>query len=437
MLVERTRIGADAFGDIAAALVSDSDSRLHLDPVSGLNKYFCPVEPRPHIVCGSSCTASPISPGGFDAAMAVFNEFLDASPLRTRGLLLREQAQRIERYLLGYFGADGLAHAFLCSSGTDGLLLAARLVAAESPDGPMTAILPSAAETGTGVPLAAAGRVFDGPCTGQATTSSEFDTVEVALRAIDGSPLPNDALDAAFADAVSRVRGRAVIYLTHGSKTGLIAPCSPPDGADVIVDACQARIDPARVAGYLRQGWPVVVSGSKFLGGPAFSGAVLFPVGRPRYVRPRPPELGTVLRWTAAVDSMQRFGPVSQRAASFLKQRVAAIDAAIAANPALVPVAGLSLPANHWADRPSIVTFAIRDVAERRRLLTAKALRPIYEELAGRGILLGQPVDLGLFGGLRIAIGARDVVEGLPVGQDRLLDAISVLGRPAVALAAE
>ena len=31
------------------------------------------------------------------------------------------------------------------------------------------------------------------------------------------------------------------------------------------------------VASYLRDGWPVVVTGSQFFGGPAFSGAVLFP----------------------------------------------------------------------------------------------------------------------------------------------------------------
>ncbi len=417
--------------------MSGCDSRLRIDPASGLNKYLCPVAPGPEIVCASSCTASPITRGGFDAAAVVFAEHAAVASVRAGGLLLREHARRIEAYLLGYFGAGGMADAILCPSGTDALLLTARLLAAECPDMPMTAILPCAPETGTGVPLAAAGRLFDGPCQGQATTNTEIDKVEVALRGLDGEPLPGGVVDAAYASAVSRVRGRAVVYLTYGSKTGLIAPWSPPAGDDVIVDACQARIDPAWVAGYLRRGWPVIVTGSKFLGGPAFSGAVLFPAARRRRLRRRAPGLGTVLRWTAALESMQRFASVSTRAAAFLEQRVAAVDGVIAGNPALFPVGGLSNHGPHWADRPSIVTFAVRDPGARARLLSAGELRPVYEELALGGVLLGQPVDLGAFGGLRIAIGARDVIEGLPAGRDRLLDAISVLGRPEVALAAE
>jgi hypothetical protein len=52
----------------------------------------------------------------------------------------------------------------------------------------------------------------------------------------------------------------------------------------------------------------------------------------------------------------------------------------------------------------------VRDPLDTRRLLSTAQLRPIYERLAHRGILLGQPVDLGTFGGLRIAIGARDLL---------------------------
>ena len=39
-------------------------------------------------------------------------------------------------------------------------------------------------------------------------------------------------------------------------------------------------------------------------------------------------------------------------------------------------------------------------------------LRQLYRGLAGQGVLLGQPVDLGPFGALRVAIGMRDVVRG-------------------------
>jgi hypothetical protein len=344
-------------------------------------------------------------------------------------LALQEQSLRIKRCLLGYLGAEGLAEIILCPSGTDALLTAARLLAAERPGAAMTAILPSASETGTGVPLAAAGRAFDGPHQGQVSTDNEIDTIEVALRRPDGAPLPEDEVDAAYAGAVAQANGRAVVYLTYGTKTGLIAPRTPPADAEVIVDACQARIDPARVVAYLRLGWPVVVTGSKFFGGPAFSGAVLVPVGRRLAPGRRPPGLGAVLRWTAACDAIERFAPVAQRAAAFLGQRAAEIGDAIGANRALVRVEGLAGGGSHWSDWPSIMTFAMRDA--RGRLVSVKELRPIYERLAGEGILLGQPVSLGSFGGMRIAIGARDVVAGSIAGTDRLLDAIKAFGQRA------
>jgi hypothetical protein len=64
---------------------------------------------------------------------------------------------------------------------------------------------------------------------------------------------------------------------------------------------------------------------------------------------------------------------------------------------------------NGWAGQPSIFTFGIRG---RAGLLPATALRPFYERLARDGILLGQPVSVGEYGGLRIAFGARDLLDG-------------------------
>jgi len=60
----------------------------------------------------------------------------------------------------------------------------------------------------------------------------------------------------------------------------------------------------------------------------------------------------------------------------------------------------------------------------------------MHERLARGGVLLGQPVSLGAFGGLRVAIGARDVVQRALGGVDRLLEALRLLRHePAVSLA--
>ena len=416
-----------------AALFSGGDSRIAADPHTGLNKYLCPSVPAPDLVCASSCTASPVSVPGFDRAAAAYADVVGAPSPRQRADRLAALTSQIETRLLQYFGASGLAQAILCPSGTDALLTTAMLLAAERPDAPMTAILPAAVETGTGVPLAAEGRIFDGPDSGLSLTDGEPTRVEIPLRSADGAPLPADAVNAAFAAAVAAASGNVIVYLTYSTKTGLIAPLSPPAGADVIVDACQARIAPETVVACLRRGWPVVVTGSKFFGGPAFSGAVLFPRDRPPPIWQRPlpfalrdtARLGSALRWTAALATIEAFEPLASGMADVLVRRAASVAQAIAANPALVPVGGMQPDGSGWADQPSIFTFAVRDPRDRQRLLPASELRPLYERLARRGVLLGQPVGLGSFGGLRIAFGARDLLDA--AGDDGLVRVFAAL----------
>ena len=337
---------------------------------------------------------------------------------------------QIEARLLRYFGAGSLAKVFLCPSGTDALLTTAMIISSERPGEVMTAILPSASETGTGVPMAAVGRVFDGPHIGMPLAGRAGKTVEVSIRSADGSPLSDDKVNEAFAAATATVTGNTIVYLTHSTKTGLIAPSSPPDGANVIVDACQARIGPEIVVAYLRRGWPVVVTGSKFFGAPAFSGAVLFPRARllanRQQLRPDGVKLGTALRWMATLPAIEAFEPMAANSAEMLASRAAAIEKALQSNPALAPVGGLQpRDTSGWANIPSIFTFGVKDSRDPRRLLSAAELRPLCEHLARAGVLLGQPVSLGSFGGLRIAIGARDLLGG-PRG-DKLARVFSAL----------
>jgi hypothetical protein len=395
------------------ALYSGGDGRIAADPHTGLNKYLCPRVPAPDLVCASSCTASPISARGFDRAAKAFFDIAGASSPRQRAHRLATLTEQIKSRLLHYFDVAGLARVTLCPSGTDAMLTTAMLIAAERPGEAMTAILPSASETGTGVPMAALCRVFDGPDSGKLLTGCQANLVEIPLRSADGSPRSEDDVSDAFAAAAASVRGHAIVYLTYGTKTGLVAPASPPRGADVIVDACQARIEPETVATYLRRGWPVVVTGSKFLGGPAFSGAILFPVGRrKRLAFPHDTvDLGTVLRWTAAMAVIDAFGPSPDEMSAFLTKRAATIKNAVKANPALMLVGGLRPQNSGWADLPSIFTVALHDPSHRGRLLSMAELRPAYERLASLKILLGQPVNLGRFGGLRIATGARDLLD--------------------------
>jgi hypothetical protein len=401
--------------EFVAALTSGGDSRLAVDRRTGTNKYLCPPTPAATLICASSCTASPIGVPGFQRARAFYSNLRANMSPTQRAQQLEQCSDDLAARLLGYFGVADIAEAILCPSGTDALQTAAARLTAERPTESITAILPIAAETGSGVPLAVAGRAFDGVAASEPPAPDcMVRTVEIPLRSADGSPRSDDELVAAYAAAASGTHGRPIVYLTHSTKTGLIAPVEPPPGVDVIVDACQARIAPHTVTQYLRNGWPVVVTGSKFFGGPPFSGAVLFPTARlPSSHRdapnPDPVNLGTILRWMAALDVIEAFAPLAARMPALLRNRATTIQQGIATNPALVPVGGLAPAGSNWSDLPSIFTFAVRDPADQHRLLSATELRPIYERLACLGILLGQPVGLGRFGGLRIAVGARDL----------------------------
>lgn len=437
--------------ELIACLLSGGDSRLAVDPVTGTNKYLCPPTPAPRMICASSCTASPITERGFQVSAACYRDIVGASSSLRRAQRLAEQIEHIKQRLLQHFRVADVADAILCPSGTDALLTAAMLLSVERQGEPITAILPAASETGTGVPAAVACRPFDGAAVSdKPLIACDISTVQIALRRADGSPRPQEELTDAYVAAAAAAVGRPVVYLTYGTKTGLIAPAVPPRGVDVIVDACQARIEATRVASYVLRGWPVVVTGSKFFGGPPFSGAVLFPRGRLAGIRrgflPRPLDpaelaretpdkgpgnLGMVLRWMAALDTMERFSRVEQAMPAILRDEGAAISDALAGIPALVPVSGLQPGGVEWGEMPSIFTFAVRDPADPRRLLSAAELRPLYERLTREGVLLGQPVGLGLFGGLRVAVGARDAIEPKPDRLRRIFDVLAQAVTPA------
>ncbi len=394
---------ADAHLD---TLLIEGDDRLALDPRSGVNKYLCPPRPVPGLTCFASCTASPISAAGYRAA---------AAWLRRQGVAPSAGAPLAER-VAAAFGVADLAVAVLAASGTDATLRLLQLLAAERPGEPILSILAAADETGSGVPLAAAGRHFAGELAGQPATgiAPGTEAVGIALRAADGTARAPDAVSAEFAAAAAGCRGRAVIHRIDGSKTGLVAPARVPDGAEVVVDACQARLPPARLRGYLGRGWPVVVTGSKFYGGPAFSGAVLLPRTRlPPGLAPVPAGggLATSVRWVAALAEMEAMAALP---AADTAERAAAAGRAIAdwigATPGLAAVDMPAAPPD--ATEPcTIFAVTVDDPGALGQPLSVAALRPLHQQLARQGVLLGQPVRLGgQAGALRIALGARNLL---------------------------
>jgi len=432
-------MGPDTQPDaLLRSALTHGDARLAIDPISGTNRYFCPPIPALQMACFASCTASPISAEAYEAAAACLRRITAPGSARTKTDRAVAEAAALPERVANAFGVADLAEAILSPSGTDATLLLVGLLAAERPGEPIVSILAEASETGSGVPLAAAGRCFwGGPGsighnrTGAALSGFPDGTkaVCIPLRGASGEIRDPRAIDTNYAHAVATAAGRAVVHLIDGSKTGLVAPSAIPDGAEAVVDACQARLPRERVRAYLSSGWPVIVTGSKFYGGRAFSGAILFPRGRLAAIDRRrlPAELacgrtaaanllpmgallGTTVRWTAALVEIEAFARLSPEGTS---ERAAAAAQAISdwmRSAATVCPIDTPAVAQGPAEIRSVFGFAVRCPARHGRLLSSAELRPIYQRLGGRGVLVGQPVAVGdSAGALRIAIGARNL----------------------------
>ncbi|MGH6897716.1 MAG: pyridoxal-dependent decarboxylase [Geminicoccaceae bacterium] len=463
-------------------LSSSGGSRLALDPATGRNAYGCAPRPRPTTLAFGSSTASSVSPQAYAAADALRKELIGAALAGALEPALRDTTAAIRRQLLDACSVADLSgiEVILTPSGTDGEYAALHL-ARGAPDRGVVNIVMAPEETGRGVLAAAQGRHFaavtpagdvvdpDAPIDG--LDPDLIDVPTVPIRDPAGSPRPLGEVDrevAALIEQAIAAGRRCLVHVLAGSKTGLSAPSFEAVrrlherfGArlEVVVDACQMRLAPERVRACLEAGWMVLLSGSKFFGGPPFAGALLVPAGvaarapelaplpaglagyftRAEWPRawqriaahlPEQANLGLVLRWQAALWEMRAFGmvPPEQRQ-RIIAELGAAIRAAIEASRWLRPVA-VAGAADNWPQ--TIFPFEVlrqeadggtqpMDVAaveQVHRWLNAdiaKWLPPgtlcSARRLAAVACHVGQPVAIGRSAALRICIGAHLVWE--------------------------
>ena len=388
------------------------------------------------------------------------------------------------------------------ASGTDLHLLTAQLVAGGS-QAPLLAVMVEPTETGSGVPAALGGRhfgaraasgeaVIDG---GSVDGASAVEIAVVSCRDAHGLPRPAQAVDGQaeshIVEAVKTGR-RVLLTLVDVSKTGMIAP-SPalalamrrrfPDAVDVLVDACQFRLSAASLRAYLEHGFMVALTGSKFLTGPTFSGALLVPRTLARRLKRQPlpaalgaysaradwpvgwdaaralPDVanhGLLLRWEAALDELRAFRSIpDHEVAAFLSDFASAVEARISADPAFepLPVPALDrrplVDAGGWDERPTIFPFLLRACDGRllRREETARLYSAMAQDwsdragapaVAARRCQLGQPVPCGNREGvpvsaLRLCASARLIVEAAAArsGSAVIARAMAVLDKAA------
>jgi hypothetical protein len=485
-----------------ALLTEGGDQRIRLDPSSGLNKYGCPPSPTPELAAFGSSTASSISQPALEAARALRDRLTAALANATPAEVYERETARLRQDLIRLCGLEGLegVESVVAPSGTDIHMLVAQLIS-DDPDRPVRVILGEAAETGRGVPAALSGRHYGSCAPFEAATEPGTpiadgpapEIVHVAARSASGEPRDPAEVDAEVealaAKAVDDGR-RVLLVVTDASKTGLISP-SPATALklerrfqgrlDVLVDGCQLRLSAATIRAYAERGWMIAVTGSKFLTGPAFSGALFAPgpVARrlgARAVSPRlgafsaradwpegwairdrlspHPNFGLLLRWEAALEELRRFRAVPDVEVSRFLSRFALIArAGMARGSALKPLPGRALdrdvgPEDGWDRLPSIFAFTLSgadEAGEIRRLTSEETTRvydlmrqdlahaqrdvgdPRLQAAAALKVELGQPVSCGTRDGqavsaLRLCASARLIADA--AADPRRADAI-------------
>jgi len=453
---------------LALLIASGGDERIWLDPVTRRNRYGVPAAPAPGELWFSSSTASPVSPRGWAAAGEALTRLTEPG-----GGGIATWFDEIRARLLALFGAPG-AEAVLAASGTETELVALSL-ALTLADGPLVNIVVAPAETGSGVPDAARGlhflgRASLGDAVGKGERLAGWEAAQVASETIEIRQADGALRSAADVDQEAAVRVEravaggafALLHVLDASKTGRAGVSRDaaarilaryPGRVLVAVDACQLRCGAVQVKRDLADGFAVMVTGSKFAGGPAFCGALLLPEGLvdrlarigdpgvgalapysasldwpPRLRRRAAPclaqgaNLGLGLRWAAALAEIEAYEaiPAARRAAA-----LAAFDRAVRSRALADDALALVDPSGPVA-APGLVPIVQSDGGDARRAWLAMS----RGEGGRRPCHLGQPVAVGQRRALRVCASMPMITEaatrgsgGLEAGLDEAFEA--------------
>ena len=470
----------DLFTPLDTLLVSGGDPRLALDPNGLLNAYGCAASPEPELWNFASSTASTISQLAYDRAALAREELMHKCLFDEVEVAFDARCEDMREELRGHLQLPARVDIVFSPSGTDSQLHALFLARAVLGAIPVTIVV-GADQTGSGTVHTARGHHFssltasgfavrkNGPVAGLAGDSIAVPLLDnasdMAMRD------PDAAVMRAIQDSLAQGR-RVLLHIMDSSKLGWRAPSEAcldeiakrwNGQVQIVVDACQTRLGRRRLRFYLDRGYMVLMTGSKFFGGPAFSGALLVPKGLSRVVDrlgeiapglfdyagrcdwpmgwtalrsrfERRPNFGQWLRWEAALAEIGSYYAVPGAfRARVLAELAAGIDSMIALSPSLRRVstgARTTGPDDEEFAHATIFPFTLQrdgkpvSIAETvavHRALTRDMSEVISGSVADRKVaaqrcLIGQPVrleqpDAAPQAVLRLCVGARLVTE--------------------------
>jgi hypothetical protein len=292
-------------------LTSGGDERIVIDPATGLNRYHSSPVPTDGLVLASS-TANDLSASG--QAFLQDNFAAEAHSL-TSGAAYEELLDRFRQSIRSSYGLGERADVFFAPSGTD-LEYVGLLAAAGRRAGGIANFLLGADEIGSGCIHSAAGHYFAQQTAldvavkpGQPVKGLPPVTLwDLPIRCEMGLARQSDALLQEMEKSIVAAQAQdqfPLLHIVHGSKTGLVLPTLDHvdalinrfgSGIGFVVDACQARITQQAVRDYLDREIIVFITGSKFMGGPPFSGFALVPDGLAASSHPIPEGMADVFR---------------------------------------------------------------------------------------------------------------------------------------------
>lgn len=468
-------------------LMQGGDARLLVDSDTGLNRYGCSPSPRDNAFTFASSTATSVSTPAYQAADAYRQRILHDCVQANEVTPLAAHCRALEADIASTLGMTDLEpDLHLSPSGTDAQLHVIAAVTTATP-GKWVSIVCGSDETGSGTPFSVTGCHFDGTtCLGHTVTKGErlagmppIEYAGIPFKADEGRFYTLAEMDQRIEACVAAEMEKGHDVMLHAmdqSKFGCWAP-SPTlldrlrqrygERLQVIIDACQLRIDAEDLRDHLTKGDILLITGSKFFTGPPFSGAAIFPhafthqltqrgqplpSGLTDYLpkadlgswetllpdAPSPLTIGMYLRWYAALTEAKRYYQVPK------DKRISGLDGfgrdvmqMIGQHPHVDAL--FDTPDPWWARtemhgdelgiRRSIFPFLIRDT--QGHYLSQDQVKTLYEQLnrdmsdhpgltesdkalAAQCCHIGQPVKIDgkHTSALRVSMGARILSDG-------------------------
>jgi hypothetical protein len=411
------------------------DERIVLDPVTGLNRYASAPFPR-EVLAFASSTANDLGP---EADAWLRSRFAGGAAHLRQGAGYGAALDEARASIRAAYGLPDEIDVFFAASGTDLEYVGLLAVAGRKPGGIVNHLL-GADEVGSGCIYSAAGEFF------ARTTALDHAVApgepvpglppvamaDTPVRSADGEAHDSAGLADQLAASIESALADGkfpLVHVVHGSKTGLVLPALAEvdalrarygDDVCFVVDACQARITSAAIAQYLARGMIVFITGSKFMGGPPFSGFALLPSGMAARAAPmaegmarvfRRAEVpaawpgrdlcedggnpGLALRLAASLFELTRFQELSLVRVSRVVDAFTHATDALARQLGVRKVAcGRGNQADEPIERRTLVTLDLchDETGALRRQRTFEEAMAIHKALIGEDIRLGQPV---------------------------------------------